>query len=129
MVSVADVADYLERFAPPDLAGEWDNVGLLLGERSAAVERVMTCLSVTPESAAEAVEARTGLVVTHHPILFRAAKRLTDATAEGRVLLGLARAGVAVYSPHTAFDNTAGGINELIAARLGLSGVVPLRPA
>jgi dinuclear metal center YbgI/SA1388 family protein len=127
MLTVATVMDYLDQFAPPNLAADWDNIGLLLGERSAPVERLMTCLTVTPESAAEAVEARANLIVTHHPILFRGAKRLTDATAEGRMLLGLARAGVAVYSPHTAFDNTHYGINALLARRLGLVEAVPLR--
>jgi dinuclear metal center YbgI/SA1388 family protein len=129
MSTVATVVDYLDQFAPRDLAADWDNVGLLLGERSAAVERVMTCLTVTPESASEAIESRANLIVTHHPILFRGAKRLTDATPEGRMLLSLARAGMAVYSPHTAFDNAHGGINELLARRLGLVEVVPLRRA
>ncbi|MGH7173184.1 MAG: YqfO family protein, partial [Gemmataceae bacterium] len=129
MSTVAIVVDYLDRFAPRDLAADWDNVGLLLGERSAAVERIMTCLTVTPESAAEAIEGRANLIVTHHPIFFRGIKRLTDATPEGRMLLGLARAGVAVYSPHTAFDNTRGGINDLLARRLALTEVVPLRRA
>jgi dinuclear metal center YbgI/SA1388 family protein len=127
MTTVAEIVNHLERFAPPSLAAEWDNVGLLLGERNAVVERVMTCLTVTPESAAEAVEAKAQLVVTHHPILFRGVQRLTDATAEGRIVLALARAGVAVYSPHTAFDNTRGGINEALAARLDLHELVPLR--
>jgi dinuclear metal center YbgI/SA1388 family protein len=129
MFTVATVVDFLDRFAPPDLAADWDNVGLLLGEWSAAVERIMTCLTVTPASAAEAITGRANLIVTHHPILFRGVKRLTDATAEGRMLLELARAGVAVYSPHTAFDNTRGGINDLLARRLALSDVGPLRRA
>jgi dinuclear metal center YbgI/SA1388 family protein len=127
MTTVADIISLLERFAPPFLAAEWDNVGLLLGERDTVVERIMTCLTVTPESAAEAIEAKAQLIATHHPILFRGVKRLTDATAEGRIVLALARAGVAVYSPHTAFDNTRGGINEALAARLDLRDVVPLR--
>src|SRR5262249_14856041 len=125
--TVADAIAFLEEFAPPSLAAEWDNVGLLLGDRQARVKRIMTCLTVTPESAAEAVEARAQLIVTHHPILFRPAKRLTTANAEGRMLLSLIRAGVAVYSPHTAFDNTRGGINDAIARRLGLTDVAPLR--
>jgi dinuclear metal center YbgI/SA1388 family protein len=127
MLTVAAVVDCLERFAPPALAAEWDNVGLLLGERGGPADRVMTCLTVTPESAAEAVADGVQLIVTHHPILFRSVKRLTDATAEGRTLLALARAGVAVYSPHTAFDNARGGINDALAARLGLADVGPLR--
>jgi dinuclear metal center YbgI/SA1388 family protein len=121
------VLHYLEQFAPPGLAADWDNVGLLLGERSSSVERIMTCLTVTPESAAEAIEMRAELIITHHPILFRGVRRLTDATPEGRLLLSLARAGVAVYSPHTAFDNTTGGINDLLARRLDLREICPLR--
>jgi dinuclear metal center YbgI/SA1388 family protein len=127
MPTVAALVESLRPLAPPDAAADWDNVGLLLGDAAAEVRAVMTCLTVTPESAAEAVEAGTGLVVTHHPILFRPVQRLTAATPEGRTLLALARAGVAVYSPHTAFDNARGGINELLARRLGLADVAPLR--
>jgi dinuclear metal center YbgI/SA1388 family protein len=127
MLTVAAVIEYLERFAPPHLAADWDNVGLLLGDRGARVQRVMTCLTVTPEVAAEAVESKARLIVTHHPVLFRAVKRLTTANPEGRMLLALIRAGVAVYSPHTAFDNTAGGINDALARRLGLADVTALR--
>jgi dinuclear metal center YbgI/SA1388 family protein len=127
VVTIAAVVDYLEQFAPPALAADWDNVGLLLGDRAAEVRAVMTCLTVTPETAAEAVEDGAQLMVTHHPILFRAVKRLTTATPEGRMLLSLVQGGVAVYSPHTAFDNTHGGINELLARHLALTNLMPLR--
>src|SRR5439155_11017143 len=66
-------------------------------------------------------------IVTHHPILFRGVKRLTTANAEGQTVLALARAGIAVFSPHTGFDNTRGGINDRLAAKLGLTDVRPLR--
>jgi dinuclear metal center YbgI/SA1388 family protein len=127
MLTVAAVVDYLDRFAPPELAADWDNVGLLLGDRATEVRRAVTCLTLTSEVAAEAVADQAQLIVTHHPILFRAVKRLTAATPEGRTLLELARAGVAVYSPHTAFDNTPGGINDTLAGRLGLVDVSSLR--
>ena len=127
MHTVNDVAAYLQQFAPVELAAEWDNVGLLLGDGAAAVQRVMTCLTITPESAAEAVEDGAQLIVSHHPILFRPSKRLTTATPEGRIVLMLAAAGCAVYSPHTAFDNTHDGINDVLARRLGLTDVAPLR--
>lgn len=127
MPSVAVVAEYLDEFAPRGLAAEWDNVGLLLGDAAVEVRRILACLTVTPESAAEAIADRAELIVSHHPILFRPVQQLTTDTPEGRTLLALARAGVAVYSPHTAFDNTAGGINDLLAQRLGLRDVAPLR--
>lgn len=127
MLSVGSAVDYLKTFAPLELAADWDNVGLLLGDCAAPLQSIMTCLTVTPESAREAVAAGVSLVVSHHPILFRPTKRLTTASAEGRMLLDLARAGCAVYSAHTAFDNCAGGINDLLAERLGLREVGPLR--
>jgi dinuclear metal center YbgI/SA1388 family protein len=127
MPTVAAVCAHLDRFAPPSLAAEWDNVGLLLGDAATEVRRVLTCLTVTPAVVAEAVAEKADLIVTHHPILFRGAKRLSTATAEGRLLWPLARAGIAVYSPHTAFDNTDGGINDSLARRLGLTNVTPLR--
>jgi dinuclear metal center YbgI/SA1388 family protein len=102
-------------------------VGLLLGEETREVGRLMTCLTLTPETVAEALESGAQMVVSHHPIFFRPVKRLTSATAEGQMLLALARAAVAVYSPHSAFDNTTGGINDRIARRLGLIQISPLR--
>jgi dinuclear metal center YbgI/SA1388 family protein len=88
----------------------------------------MTCLTLTPDVAAEAVREGAELVVTHHPVLFRGVKKLTATTPDGRAVLPLLRAGTAVYSPHTAFDNCPGGINDGLCARLGLEKVAPLRP-
>jgi dinuclear metal center YbgI/SA1388 family protein len=122
------ILEYLGRIAPLDLAAEWDNVGLLLGDGSIDVSRVLTCLTVTPEVALEAIEGRAGLIVTHHPIFFRPVKRLTAADPQGRMMLELARAGIAVYSAHTAFDNAPGGINDLLATRLQLMEIRPLEP-
>ncbi|MBA4065507.1 MAG: Nif3-like dinuclear metal center hexameric protein [Isosphaera sp.] len=128
MPAVADLVAHLDRFAPPATAADWDNVGLLLGDPADPADRVMTCLTLTPDVAAEAVAERANLVVTHHPVLFRAAKRLTAGTPDGKVVLPLLRAGVAVYSPHTAFDNCPGGANDTLCRLLGVASPEPLRP-
>jgi dinuclear metal center YbgI/SA1388 family protein len=128
MPTIAEITAAVEAFAPSATAAEWDNVGLLLGDSGGAVERVMTCLTITPDVVAEAVRERVQLIVSHHPILFRGAKRITTATPDGKVVLPMARAGIAVYSPHTAFDNCAGGINDILCRRLGITNVQPLRP-
>lgn len=128
MVTVGNVAEFLERFAPLVFAESWDNVGLLLGDATSSVNRIMTCLTVTPASAAEAVAEKAELIVTHHPVLFRPTQKLTSTTSEGRLIMPLLRAGIAVYSPHTAFDNCTGGINDLLCRKLGLTDVKPLRP-
>lgn len=126
-MTVGDILAFLERFAPPHLAESWDNVGLLLGQRGRSATRVMTCLTITPHTVAEAVESKADLVISHHPILLRPVQRLSEETAEGRLLLPLLQASVAVYSPHTAFDNCPGGINDLLCDRLGLNNAKPLR--
>lgn len=126
-MTVRDLVAFLHTFAPLGLAAEWDNVGLLLGQADAPAQRILTCLTVTPEVVAEAVAERADAIVSHHPILFRPTKRLNSDTAEGRLLLPLLRAGVAVYSPHTAYDNTRGGINDQLAGLLGLREVTALR--
>jgi dinuclear metal center YbgI/SA1388 family protein len=112
--------------APPELAESWDNVGLLVGDRQAFVTRVMTCLTVTGDTVAEAVDQKAGLLVTHHPLPFRPLNRLTADTPEGRYLLQLIGSGVAVYSAHTAFDSAREGINQRLAEGIGLQRVVPL---
>jgi dinuclear metal center YbgI/SA1388 family protein len=127
MPTIAEIAAWMESIAPPARAAAWDNVGLLLGDPASPVERVLTCLTLTPAVADEASRDGVQLIVTHHPILFKGVKRLTTDTPEGRSLLGLARAGVAVYSPHTAYDDAAGGINDRLAELLGLVEVRPLR--
>ncbi len=89
----------------------------------------MTCLTVTPDSAGEAVDRGADLIVTHHPIPFRPLNRITAADVSGRLLLKLIRAGIAVISPHTAFDSAAAGINQMLAEKFELPDPRPLVPA
>lgn len=126
MLTVADLCKFLEAFAPAELAAEWDNVGLLVGDRAQKAERVMTCLTITPRTAGEAIREQADLIVTHHPLPFRPVKRLTADEPSGRMLLDLIRAGIAIHSPHTAFDSAAAGINQQLAEGLGLSEIKPL---
>ena len=127
LTTVADITTWLEQFAPSRLAEPWDNVGLLWGDPTTLADRVMTCLTVTPASAAEAIRERAGLIVSHHPVLFRAVKSIRADFPETGYLWNLARASVAIASPHTAFDNTEDGINDILCGRLGLVDVTPLR--
>ncbi|MBN1588255.1 MAG: Nif3-like dinuclear metal center hexameric protein [Pirellulales bacterium] len=128
MITVARVAAFLDRFAPAELAEAWDNVGLLVGRPQRTVARLMTCLTVTPASAAEAIQEKADLIVTHHPMPFVETKRLTDQEPAGAMLLDLIASGINVYSPHTAFDSARQGINQQLAEGLELRGVSPLVP-
>ena len=128
MTSVGDICKTLGQIAPVCLAAEWDNVGLLVGDRQSAVTHVMTCLTVTPETVAEAIAKQAGLIVTHHPFPFAPLKTITTDTNLGTMLWQLAQAGISVYSAHTAFDSAAEGINQQIAAGLNLKDIKPLEP-
>jgi dinuclear metal center YbgI/SA1388 family protein len=128
MTTVLDVTRWLEDFAPTRLAESWDNVGLLWGDPETEIARVMTCLTVTTTTAAEAIGEKAGLIVSHHPVLFRAVKRIRADLPESGFLWRLARTGISIASPHTAFDSTHHGINDILCRRLGLVDVKPLRP-
>ena len=65
VTKIQQVCEYLDQFAPTRLAEDWDNVGLLTGDRGTECQRIMTCLTVTPESAAEAIEKGANLIVSH----------------------------------------------------------------
>ena len=128
MIELKQICEFLERFAPTELAEDWDNVGLLVGDAEAKVAKVMTCLTVTPETAAEAIERQADLIVTHHPLPFRSVKKLTTQQTATRMLWDLIRAGIAIYSPHTGFDSAAAGINQMVCQRMGLQNIQPLQP-
>lgn len=126
MPIIDDVCQFLEQFAPQRLAEDWDNVGLLVGDPAQPAGRVMTCLTVTPASAEEAVRENVDLIVSHHPLPFRPLKRLTTESVPGRLLWQLIRAGISIHSPHTCFDSAAMGINQRLAEGIGLHHIRPL---
>ena len=125
---LSQIISALEQLAPPTLPEDWDNTGLLLGDPAQSVDRVLTCLTLTGDVADEAVAAQSQLIVTHHPLLFKPVQKLTTATPEGRTILKLLQHGIAVYSPHTSWDNAPQGINQQLAELLGLTNIRPLRP-
>jgi dinuclear metal center YbgI/SA1388 family protein len=125
--TIADVTQFLGDFAPLSLAESWDNVGLLVGHLTRQVKRIVTCLTITPDVAAEVIELQAELIVSHHPVLFKPVQKLVSHDSQGALLLKLIKAGVAIYSPHTAFDSAQAGINQQLAQSMGLDLIQPLR--
>ena len=87
----------------------------------------MTCLTLTPDVAKEAARRHAQLIVSHHPILFRPVQQITAGDSEGQMILGLVEAGIAVYSPHTAYDSARDGVNQQLAELFGLTRIDVLR--
>ncbi len=129
MSSMKTILEALETLAPTALAESWDNVGLLVGDETTHVSKIMTCLTVTSETLAEAIEKQVGLIVSHHPLPFKPLTRITDASTPGRLLLQAIRAGIAIYSAHTAWDNAPEGINRSLARWIGIDDPAPLCPS
>jgi len=123
-MNVGDLVRAMESIAPTRFAAAWDNVGLLVGDASAALSRVLLAIDCTPAVAAEACRSRCEAIVSYHPVLFDGQKTFLS----GSVAYDLARAGVAVYSPHTALDVVQGGTNDVLADALEMTDRAPLRP-
>lgn len=129
MSTVAEVCRWLEQVAPLAQQESYDNAGLIVGDSSAVVKGVLTCLDVTEEVLAEALEKGCNLIVAHHPIVFRGLKRLTGSTYVERCVAMALRNDLALYAIHTNLDNALyRGVNEAIAKRLGLQNTRILAP-
>lgn len=125
-VTVKDIYEAINAFAPFELAEEWDNAGILAGSAEQAVTGVLCALDLNPMVIDEAIEKGCNLIVTHHPILFRGRKNLREDDAEGRMLAKLVRANIALIAAHTNFDNALPGVNNALAERLNLANVQAL---
>ena len=122
-VKIKQVLSALEQFAPLPLQESWDNAGLQIGLTEAEVSGALLCLDVTERVVDEAVRRGCNLVVSHHPLLFRGLKQVSDATDVQRTVWKAIREGVCVVSMHTNMDNARGGVNWKIAEKLGLTDV------
>ncbi len=123
---VSDLVKALARVAPPALAAEWDNVGLLLGDAQSPCERVLLTIDLTEDVMLEACELNVQAIIAYHPPLFDPIRKLVSHDAATAVLAQAARAGIALLSPHTALDAVAGGINDWIAQGIGDGECRPL---
>lgn len=125
-VTVEEVYRSVDALAPFALAEEWDNAGLLAGSPRQNVTGILCALDLNFSVIDEAVRLGANLIVTHHPILFRGRKNLREDEPEGRMLCSLVRNGIALIAAHTNFDNASPGVNDALAARLGLRELAEL---
>ena len=122
-MKVKEVLNALEQFAPLPLQESWDNAGLQVGLTEAEVSGALLCLDVTEAVVDEALRKGCNLVVSHHPLLFRGLKTISDLTDVQRTVRKAIQHEVCVISMHTNMDNARGGVNFKIAAKLGLTDV------
>ena len=129
MPTVGEILDFVETLAPASLKLDWDNVGLLCGHRDSPVTRVLVALDPFLDAAEEAAGMGAELLLTHHPLIFHPCRSVSTDTETGRVLLYLIEHGIAAVNAHTNLDRAPGGVNDVLAARLGLREVSPISGA
>lgn len=120
MTSAGEWIDVLDEWYPPSWAEEWDNCGLQAGDRSWAAERVLVALDPTAEVVAEAADKGCGLLVTHHPLLFRPVSRVDAGDPFGRAVATALSGNVTLVACHTNADVASPGVSDALAEALGL---------
>ena len=122
-MKIKEVLSALERFAPLPLQESWDNAGLQVGLTETEVSGALLCLDVSEQIVDEAIQKGCNLVVSHHPLLFRGLKTISDLTDVQRTVVKAIENHICVISMHTNMDNAQGGVNFKIAEKLGLKNV------
>jgi dinuclear metal center YbgI/SA1388 family protein len=123
VMKLSDLIDAMEQIAPTRQAESWDNVGLLVGDRSQSISRAMLTIDYTAEVAREAEQSKCDVIIAYHPPIFHPLKRILA----DNLVFDAIRRGIAIYSPHTALDVADGGTNDMLADVLGLKNRSPLR--
>ncbi|MEW5734710.1 MAG: Nif3-like dinuclear metal center hexameric protein [Thermodesulfobacteriota bacterium] len=126
--TVAEIMSVLEKLAPESLAEEWDNVGLAVGDPGAKVTKLWVALDPLPEVVAAAVNDGAQMLLTHHPLIFTPIRNLRFNDPLADTIRLAVTSNLAVACAHTNLDRAAGGVNDVLADRLGLSGQSPLDP-
>jgi dinuclear metal center YbgI/SA1388 family protein len=122
-MNVRDIEELLEAWAPRELAMNGDNIGLQCGDPRAAVRSILVALDPAEKIVAEAARRSVDLVVTHHPLLFRPARKVDLDSSTGRILKVLLSRGISLIAAHTNLDFAPGGTSHALAALLGLQQV------
>lgn len=126
--TVADIVKIMNRFAPPWLAEEWDNVGLQIGDLRWPVRRIWTALDPTLEVINAACKEDVDLLITHHPLFFRPIKSIDFHSPHGSIIKTAIQHQLAIFSAHTNLDMVRDGVNDVLARRLGLKSIKILQP-
>jgi dinuclear metal center YbgI/SA1388 family protein len=117
-VFIKDIKEALDRFAPPTLALDFDNVGLMCGSLEKKTGGVLVCLDASLEVLKEAAEQKCSLVVSHHPLIFNALKCVDTESETGAAVEFALKNGITVLSYHTNLDLAEGGVNFRLAQKL-----------
>ena len=124
-MKIKDIAERIERIVPLELAQDWDNVGLLIGDEQRNVKNILLTIDITSDVVAEAKKLKTDLIVSYHPVIWDGLKKIT-ADSQSSVVYELIRSRIVVFSIHTALDSAIGGVNDGLAEIIGIRDGKPI---
>jgi dinuclear metal center YbgI/SA1388 family protein len=127
IIKTSDIVGIINKMAPAALAEAWDNSGLQVGDPAAEVRRIMVALDPTADVISSAIASSCQLLVTHHPLIFKSLKSISTATPQGNLIHTAIKGGLSIVSMHTNYDTATGGLNDLLAGKIGLSECAPLQ--
>ncbi|MFW9597136.1 MAG: Nif3-like dinuclear metal center hexameric protein [Paludibacter sp.] len=128
-MKLSEIMALLETEAPLMLQENYDNSGLLIGNKNDDISKILVTIDITEEVVNEAVEHNCNLIISHHPLIFKPIKSINSDSDTGRSIIKLIKNNIAVYAAHTNFDNIISGVNGKIAEKLGLINTKVLQPA
>ncbi len=119
-MKLKDIVEILEDIAPLEMAEDWDNVGLLAGDMSANIKRIMLAIDMTGDVLKEAKDAKVDLIIPYHPPIWQPLKKIVASVGTSPLIYDAIRSGIAIYSFHTALDAVRGGVNDCLAEIIGI---------
>ena len=125
---IKDIIAEIERFAPPALKEDYDNVGLLVGSENDEATGVLITLDITAGVVDEAIQNGCNLIVAHHPLIFKGLKNITDKNETGRIIIKAIRNNIAIFAGHTNVDSVLEGVSGKMATKIGLENTSILSP-
>jgi len=122
-VRCSQVAGYMNMIAPVELAEEWDNVGLIIGDPQQSINKVLICLDVTTDVVDYAIEQKVDMIISHHPLIFSSIKRIVYGEWKSNLIYRLIESHISLYSAHTNLDYAKSGVNWSLARALKLENI------
>ncbi|MDZ7716623.1 MAG: Nif3-like dinuclear metal center hexameric protein [Balneolaceae bacterium] len=119
-IQVRHISTFLNQWAPPSTKLDYDNVGLLVGDPSQSVSKILTCLDVTLDVVDEAIDKSCELIVAHHPLIFNSIDRINPTNERGKIIYKLIKNDISLIAAHTNLDAALDGVSFVLAQKLGL---------
>lgn len=125
---IQDIVNCLESFAPKALQENYDNSGLLLGDKNQECKGALCAIDINEDVLEEAIRLNANLIISHHPLIFQGIKSLTGQNPLEKILIKAIKKDIALYAAHTNFDNIPNGVNKKICDKIGLTNTSILSP-